>query len=125
MDSQSSNTNSNSIVRTSVFQKDETDGTNAIMSSEDEQKYSLNVNGSITTNNHHRVKNTDATAPDEIGPPLPPRPPPRQRFVPSADTGNLCFIACTLVFYAIRYSSECFNRQISSQITSQYRASQR
>lgn len=66
--------------------KDEPDDANVIMSSEDEQKYSLN-HAATTLNG--RTKNTEGTtSDDEIGPPLPPRPPPRHRFVPSADTGN-------------------------------------
>lgn len=58
------------------------------MSSEDEHKYNFNQIAG-TAASARAVKNNDATGSDEeIGPPLPPRPPPRQRFVPSADTGN-------------------------------------
>lgn len=70
----------------STFHKDEPDDANVIMSSEDELKYNLNHAAGPS---NAQAKNTEGTtSDDEIGPPLPPRPPPRQRFVPSADTGN-------------------------------------
>lgn len=76
-------------LRPVAFHRNEPDDTNVIMSSEDEHhKYNFNqINGS-TAGTRAAKSNDTVASDDEIGPPLPPRPPPRQRFVPSADTGN-------------------------------------
>lgn len=84
-------------IRPVAYQhRNEQEDANVIMSSEDEHnKYNLNHHqmnggggGTATATRTNTKTNDGRASDDEIGPPLPPRPPPRQRFVPSADTGN-------------------------------------
>lgn len=68
-----------------------------ITNSEDEQKVSINRGIENRSSSHQYIetrndaageKTNDITSDDEVGPPLPPRPPPRPRFSLSTETGE-------------------------------------